>query len=84
MMSTLSSPGFWTVDNVPTKNVDIVEIVARETAKLPNRHAWPEIWTMLRAAGKSASVATALRADVWAVRKRNAAAARALKTGGSP
>jgi hypothetical protein len=80
-MSTLSPIDFWTVDNVPTANVDLVEIVARETAKLGNRHAWPAIWTMLRSAGKSASVATALRADVWADRKRNAAAQRALKAG---
>jgi hypothetical protein len=83
-MSALSPIDFWTVDNVPTRNVDLVEIVARETAKLGNRQAWPAIWTMLRSAGKSASIATALRDDVWAVRKRNSAAARALKTGGTP
>jgi hypothetical protein len=80
-MSTLSKTESENVDNMPTTNADLVEHIARETAKLPNRRAWPEIWAMLRSAGKSASVANALRADVWVARKRNSAAARALKAG---
>jgi hypothetical protein len=64
--------------------VGLVERIAGETASLPNRLAWREIFEKLRVTGRSSSRANELRGEVWAVRKRNAATKRAARPRSAP
>jgi hypothetical protein len=70
--------------NCDRTTAELIEGVARETAKLPNRHAWPEILAKLKAAGRSPSQSCKLREQIWLVRKENAQRERSSETGRSP
>jgi hypothetical protein len=80
-MSTLSRAPLAFVDKTVA---EMVERIARETAAMPNRLAWPEILAKIRATRRTARRANVLRPLVWAARKRNAATRRQAKSGGSP
>ncbi len=54
---------------------DLVARVAEDTARLPNREAWAEIWVRLLDAGRSARQEHRLRQAVWAARRNVATAA---------
>lgn len=80
MTSRWGKPNPPAIDTVCRTTAELVESIAKETAGMPNRQAWPKIHAKLRAAGRSARRARELQEAVWAARKRNAATARAVKT----
>lgn len=80
----MSQSRFSERDTAQPTTPGLIERIAKETAKMGNRRAWPEILTKLRAAGRSARAAHELRNEVWQIRKWISADALGTENGGTP